>query len=45
MYNQLTQIVTFYLFPTDDFYTSVFDFDEQASLSPQFEDFDFITLI
>lgn len=41
LYNQITNIVTFDLLPTDSFYPYMFDFPEFTSINESFEDFDF----
>jgi hypothetical protein len=41
LYNQLTQITTFDLLPTDKAFQTVFAFPEKAHLNESFEDFDF----
>jgi hypothetical protein len=41
LYNQLIQIITFDLLPTDDFYPLIFAFPEATNLNVPFADFDF----
>jgi hypothetical protein len=41
LYSQITDIVTFDLLPTDDYYPIIFSFPENKALNPRFADFDF----
>jgi hypothetical protein len=41
LYNQITQLVTFDLVPTDDYYPQIFDFPDNGTLNDDFADFDF----
>ena len=41
LYNQITQIVTFDLLPTDDHYPYIFELPDNGTLNDGFADFDF----